>query len=150
MSKTWEATHIALVIVACLGAIVLARREHDTNTPEAYVPYLRGVLACDPDVKIHWLTLAADADPNFAQVYRYRSLGYIEKNEHDRAIQDCTRAIQLKPDYPEAYNVRAITHYLKRDYDRAWADARMTKKLGGEILPEGFLTQLRQASGRSE
>ena len=149
MNKTWEAIQIALVTVACLAAILLARRQHETDAPEAYVPYLRGVLSCDPDERIRWLTLAEDIDPNFARIYRYRGLGYAEKDEQDRAIQDYTRAIKLKPDYPEAYNMRAIAHYVKRDYDRAWADIRMARKLGREPLP-AFLAQLRQASGRSE
>ena len=44
------------------------------------------------------------------------------RNQHDRAIEHYTEAIDLKPDFATAYYNRGNTYYHKGDYDRAIAD----------------------------
>jgi lipoprotein NlpI len=47
---------------------------------------------------------------------------YNLKGDYDRAIADCTEAIQLDPKYAFAYNNRGLVYNAKDDHDRAIAD----------------------------
>jgi len=40
----------------------------------------------------------------------------------DKAIADCTQAIQLNPNYDDAYSLRAQIYFGKGNFDRAIAD----------------------------
>ena len=51
-----------------------------------------------------------------------RGTVYGVKNQHNKAIEDYTRAIKLRPDYAEAYNNRGIDCSNKGEYDRAIED----------------------------
>jgi len=54
--------------------------------------------------------------------YGNRCIGYKDKGEYDRAIEDCDRAIELDPRNPFAYNSRGAAYYFKKDYDQSIAD----------------------------
>ena len=44
------------------------------------------------------------------------------QGDDDRAISDCTKAIELDPNSAYAYYYRALAYYRKEDYDRAISD----------------------------
>jgi tetratricopeptide (TPR) repeat protein len=54
--------------------------------------------------------------------YGNRCIGYKDKGEYDRAIEDCDRALELDPRNPFAYNSRGAAYYFKQDYDQSIAD----------------------------
>jgi tetratricopeptide (TPR) repeat protein len=49
----------------------------------------------------------------------------------DRAIKDCTKAIELQSDYAKAYYNRAHCRFLKGDYEQALADCNKVIELDG-------------------
>lgn len=54
--------------------------------------------------------------------YRNRASAYISHGDFDRAIRDCTRAIELKPDYMDAYYHRGLAYQRLRDFGAAIRD----------------------------
>ncbi len=124
-------------------------RKPDTNIPEVYDPFCRGVMAANPDERTHWLDVSTRVDAGFAPAYKERAIGYLEKGRLDLALGDYSQAINAWPDYAEAYAMRASTYTLTKDYDRAWSDTRKWRQLGG-TGERPFLPALRKASGRTE
>ncbi|MBN1345885.1 MAG: tetratricopeptide repeat protein [Phycisphaerae bacterium] len=150
MHRTWDIARVVLVGVLCVAGVLLCRRPPETDVPEVYDAFCQGVMASDPNQRIHWLGAAARIDPGFAPVYKERAAGYVEKGLYDLAIEDYTRAINLRADYAEAYLSRATAWYRKHSYDRAWSDVAMWRKLGGRKVEPPFIAHLRKASGRTE
>ncbi len=64
------------------------------------------------------IPLAKDADEK-SKIYYNRGANYGRKGEHDRALEDYSKAIELKPDYADAYHDRGVTYGRKGEYDRA-------------------------------
>ncbi len=65
------------------------------------------------------------------------------------ATADLTEAIRLDPQNALPYSWRAMAQYHLKAYDKAWQDVEMCRQLGGDI-PESFLKELMEASGREE
>jgi tetratricopeptide (TPR) repeat protein len=61
--------------------------------------------------------------------YNNRGTAWFYKGDYDRAIADCTRALELNPQYAEAYNNRGTAWFYKGDYDRAIADCTRALEL---------------------
>ena len=59
--------------------------------------------------------------PTYATAYAGRCGAYVNKGDLDRAIADCSIALQLEPD-ASTYRSRADAYYSKNEYDRAIAD----------------------------
>ena len=51
-----------------------------------------------------------------------RCFDFVHKMEPDKAIADCTKAIELNPKFPVAYFNRGMAFERKRAYDQAIAD----------------------------
>jgi len=145
----WGCGRVLLVAAVSLTVVLATRLPPDSDRPEVYDAFCRGVMAADPNEKLRWLDAAAQVDPVFAPIYKERGMAYVEKRQYDRAVQDYTRAIELRPNYAEAFIMRATAEYLMRSFDRAWLDVSMWRKLGGIVEPP-FLAELRKASGRNE
>ena len=88
-------------------------------------------------------------DPNHAEAYENRGSAYASRGNFAQAISDLTKAIEIDPSYAEAYNNRGVAYYMAEDYDKAWADINKAGELGYAVNP-GFLSQLKQASGRNK
>jgi len=54
--------------------------------------------------------------------YNNRCAAHIEQGRHDKAIADCSQAIQLDPDDATAYHNRGLAHRKKGNTDQAIAD----------------------------
>jgi tetratricopeptide (TPR) repeat protein len=63
--------------------------------------------------------IAEEGNPNRAYSERCR---YEDKHEYDRAIADCSEAIELDPKIPLAYHYRCQALVQKKDYDRGITD----------------------------
>ena len=61
-------------------------------------------------------------NPNYAEAYTNRGGTYSFKGEADKAILDCSKAIELSPNYAGAYNNRGVAYKNKGDFDRSIAD----------------------------
>lgn len=64
----------------------------------------------------------ADTPAELAVAYNNRGNAYYGKGDFDRAIEDCTQAIQLRPDYPAAFNNRGNAHAARHEYEPAILD----------------------------
>jgi tetratricopeptide (TPR) repeat protein len=64
--------------------------------------------------------------------YLNRGLAYNQLGQYDKAIADCTKAIELEPDLADAYYNRAIAHRKNGDRVKADADHVSAKQLGYE------------------
>jgi cytochrome c-type biogenesis protein CcmH/NrfG len=135
LKRRWGTIRVVLAGAVCVTAVFLTRRAHDTVMTEVYDPYCKGVSASDPNDRIRWLTIAAEADPGLARTYKDRGLAYFERGDMDRAIHDYGRAIALNPGYIEAYNARAIVCYLRKDFQKMSADMATIRRLGGKVDP---------------
>ena len=65
---------------------------------------------------------AVKANPNDANAWSMRGLGWKDKGEYDNAIKDFTEAIRLKPDASAHYTCRGNAWLAKKEYDKAIAD----------------------------
>jgi tetratricopeptide (TPR) repeat protein len=64
-----------------------------------------------------------DLDPSYQGTLFYeRAVVYARRGEHDRAISDCTVAIERNSRYLKAYIVRGAAYLNTRQYDKAIAD----------------------------
>ena len=61
-------------------------------------------------------------DPQYAVAYSNRCADFVRKPDPDRAIADCSKAIEMNPKYPAPYFNRGVAHERKRAYDQAIAD----------------------------
>lgn len=73
--------------------------------------------------------------PAKASVYVKRSAAYIQKGEHEKAIEDCTKAVELNSAHANAYVSRGIAYDKKGEHDQAMDD--FTKAL--ELEPDNLL-----------
>jgi tetratricopeptide (TPR) repeat protein len=92
---------------------------------------------------------AIELDPNYADAYTNRGVAYAKQNNFTQAMPDFTKAIELNPNLSAAYNNRAVVHYQLKEYDRAWGDLRKAEELGA-VVNQGFISALKQASGRDK
>jgi tetratricopeptide (TPR) repeat protein len=68
---------------------------------------------------------AIELDQKFGPAYFYRGLAYFTKHDHDRAVDDYTRAAERMPKQATIYYNRAMVYLARKkegDGDRALAD----------------------------
>lgn len=90
---------------------------------------------------------AVEIRPRFAEGYIERGLIHADMNQYDQAISDFTKVIEIDPTCAEAYFRRAVVSCATGKYGRAWADVHKIQSMELSV-PAGFLTYLRDASGR--
>ena len=56
---------------------------------------------------------------NLAWAYGNRCIAYKDKEEYERAMADCDRAIELDPRDDHAFNTRGAIYHLTKKYDQA-------------------------------
>jgi len=72
---------------------------------------------------------AARKRPNNARAHSNLAYVLIDAGEFDRAVAECSRAIELSPDFAEAYNNRGLAFAAKGQHDRAIADYKRVIEL---------------------
>jgi len=134
MRKMRKALCACLFGVAAMSGLAWADGKSDLDECE------RASNAGEYDMAIALCNLAlrsgdlSDRDAAWAMISRARA--YDAKGNHDRAIQDNTRAVELSPDLGLAYIQRGIAYTEKGDYDRAINDLDQAIKLmPDEALP---------------
>ena len=65
----------------------------------------------------------------FATNHYYSGNHYLITGDYERAIVECSKAIELKPDYAEAYLLRGEAYYMNDNYDKAIADCHKAIEL---------------------
>jgi tetratricopeptide (TPR) repeat protein len=60
--------------------------------------------------------------PDFAPAYRYRAVAHGNLKQHEKSVQDCSKAIELDPKYVNAWTIRGIAYRGLHQYDKALAD----------------------------
>jgi len=93
----------------------------------------------------------APSQPRLAEVTHYCYLGQDDcrRGDFEKAIADCSKAIELDATFARAYSLRGRAYCAKGDYDKAWGDVKQCQALGGTVPPDD-LDKLRKASGRGE
>jgi len=102
-------------------------------------------------------------DPGNAELYWKRACINLGKNfwffsaKLDKAISDCTKAIELDPNFQEAYNTRGVAHSRKNSwmckdfYDDAIADLKKAIELKpGDVIPYFNLAEALYGADRRE
>lgn len=67
-------------------------------------------------------------DSAYALIYHRRALIYAGKNKYDKAIDDCSEAINLNSEYAEAYNSRGSAHYYYCYFAYLRGDSRIAEQ----------------------
>ncbi len=57
-----------------------------------------------------------------AEAYAFRGIAYAENDDNERAMADCSQALELDPQEARGYNCRGEVYFYKEDYERAMAD----------------------------
>jgi tetratricopeptide (TPR) repeat protein len=107
----------------------LAIADYDTsiarNPPRMGVSYINRGLALtakgENEGAIADFDRAIQFEPTNAGAYSGRCDAYNNEKDYDRAIADCSIALQLGPD-EIIYGIRGDAYHSKKDYDRAIAD----------------------------
>lgn len=76
-----------------------------------------------------------DSGRNLAVSYFNRGLGWLKKEEPDRAIADFDQAISIWPIYAAAYGARGSAYLGKSDFERALADTNRSIELQPNLAP---------------
>ena len=63
------------------------------------------------------------------EVYYYRGITYLQKEDYDRAIIDFAKVIELNPYHAHAYEIRGLLYIRKGNYARANTAFTKAKKL---------------------
>lgn len=103
-----------------------------TLNTDAFQAFSSAGLTRVPDEQINWLNRAIQLDPNYAMAFHMRGVAYAWKGNHDRAIQDFTRALELRPTYswaPASHYERGNAFARKGDYARALQDVTRATEL---------------------
>jgi tetratricopeptide (TPR) repeat protein len=81
----------------------------------------------------------------------YINLGQlqIKKEDSDKALADCNKAIELSPKDSQPYLVRARIYYMIYQFDRALEDVRKAEELGGKPDPQ-FIEFLKKESEKEK
>ena len=95
--------------------------ELNPGLPEAYTSRGLAYGSDDYERAIVDFNRTIQLKPTYATAYAGRCGAYITKGDLDRAIADCSIALQLEPD-ASTYRSRADAFYSKKEYDRAIAD----------------------------
>jgi hypothetical protein len=62
------------------------------------------------------------SNPELAAAFIARGLDYLNRKDYDRALADCTQAVQLDPRSAQAHNLRGLANFFKNSPDRALVD----------------------------
>ncbi len=78
-----------------------------------------------------------ETEKNLAQAYLNQGRIYAVNGQHDKAISDCSTAIEINPRYAEAYLNQERIYAVKGHYDRAIADYNKAIEINfsGTALP---------------
>ena len=88
-------------------------------------------------------------DRNSPAAYINIGLNQLSKEDYDKALSDCAKAIEISPRLAAGYLTRARIYMMGNDYDKAWADIHKSDELGGKMNKE-LLESLKMASGRDK
>jgi Tfp pilus assembly protein PilF len=102
------------------------------KTPTAADFYLQGgdkLNRKDYQGAIADFTQAIKLNPNYAEAYYSRSLGYYRQRDSVKAIGDLTQAIQLNPKYAQAYVQRGVVQANSRNTPASLNDYRQALSL---------------------
>lgn len=90
------------------------------------IDWCNGKDGYTPDLQIGGCTALIQSgkytEKQLAIVFMHRGSGYVEKGQHDRAIQDFDHAIKLDPNIAGAFNGRGQAYADQGQYDRAIQD----------------------------
>jgi len=96
---------------------------------------------------IEAFSIAIEGMPDESRAYNYRGVAWFYKGNYDRAIADCTRAVELNPRYADAYHQLALV--LAVCPDKRYRNATKAVELAQravELKPEAnFLDTLAAA-----
>ena len=89
-------------------------------------------------------------DVSCAGAYSGRAAIYLRQGDTERAVRECTRAIERAP-YHEAYSLRGDAHFERGDYDQAIEDYVAARRLDGQVA-QAYLkrSQEHEAAGEIE
>ena len=97
---------IAGILVGCVGP---AKGTAEWHFDQGYKLAEQGHY----DQAIEEYSKAIELDPDMAEAYCNRPVGYTEEGRHDLAIADCNKAIELDPNLTEAYINRGFAFKLQ-------------------------------------
>ncbi|HZR61819.1 MAG TPA: tetratricopeptide repeat protein [Xanthobacteraceae bacterium] len=71
---------------------------------------------------------------NLAWAYGNRCIAYKDKEQYDRAMTDCNRAIELDPRDDHAFNTRGAIYHLTKKYDQAIEEYSKAIRLNANFI----------------
>lgn len=90
-----------------------------------------------------------EIDPENAQAFNSRGIGYYNQGNLTKALSDYNQAIAINPHYAQVYYNRAVIYYKLKEYERAWEDVNKMEALGVIINPE-FISALKRTLGKDK
>ncbi|TAE54257.1 MAG: tetratricopeptide repeat protein [Nostocales cyanobacterium] len=75
---------------------------------------------------IEYLGLAIQQQYQYTAAYKNRCLAYLQIQDYDHAIADCSQVLNLSPQDSEAYLHRGLAKYRQGDYEAAIKDYNQT------------------------
>ena len=79
------------------------------------------------------VTLAIEVDPDLALAYNNRGWAYIELEQYEQAVADCTKAIELDPELALAYSNRGLAYLRLGQYEQTVADCTRAIELDPDL-----------------
>ena len=83
-----------------------------------------------------------ETEKNLAQAYLNQGRIYAVNGQHDKAISDCSTAIEINPRYTDVYYFRGISYGEKGQYDKAISDCSTAIEINPRYA-EAYLNQER-------
>lgn len=95
------------------------------------------------DIALTNYNKAVELEPSKVGTLTARAAFWVEQGEHQKAIGDCTAALQIEPTAAEVHSILGDAHLALGDFDKAVQSFSQTKRLDSNVA-QAFLQRAQQ------